>query len=117
MSKRIDDAVDVLHAILVAHKAAPCNSSSDVRRIRIRAVKDVAEARGVTHQDIADVYIRRLNPYVKQTRHFDALVSQWIQGDSIELKAALEKSCLDRGDSRRVEAFFSVNHLPLGDEV
>ncbi len=106
MSKRIDDAIDVLHAVLQAYEADP---NTTIRKHRIQAVKDVADSRGVTHQDIADVYIRRLAPYVKQTAHFDSLVAQWLQGRPIELKAALEKSSLDAGDHGRIKAFFDAN--------
>lgn len=110
MSKRIDDAIDVLHAVRQAIEADESQSWS-VRQLRIQAVKDVAAARGVTPQDIADVYIRRLAPYVKQTAHFDALITHWLQGQPIELKAALEKSSLDADDQGRIKAFFEANQM------
>ncbi len=110
MSKRIDDAIDVLHAVRQAIEGDGAQTWN-VRQLRIQAVKDVAATRGVTPQDIADVYIRRLAPYVRQTAHFDALVTQWLHGHSIELKAALEKSSLDAGDRGRIKAFFEANQM------
>lgn len=107
MSQRIDDAIDVLFAIKQVYKN---DQRQAVRDIRLQAVKDIAAARGVNPRTIADVYIRRLSPYITGTGEFDARVSQWLKGHPVELKAALEKCSLDANDHGRIKAFFDANH-------
>lgn len=106
MSVRIDDAIDLLCLIRDGHEASP---SEPLRSIRIAALEQVAKARGVTRQDIADVYIRRLSPSVRGTREFDRIVAEWLRGQPRELKAALEKNSLDKADTGRIKAFFEAD--------
>jgi len=106
MSQRIDDAIDVLFAIKQVYET---DQTQGIRDIRLQAVKDTAAARGVNPRTIADVYIRRLSPYVKGTGEFDARVGQWLKGHPVELKAALEKCSLDANDQGRIKAFFDAN--------
>lgn len=106
MSVRIDDAIDVLCIMRDAHETSP---QEPLRNVRIGALERVAKARGVTRQDIADVYIRRMAPSVRGTKEFDRLVADWLRGHPRELKAALEKSSLDKGDLGRIKAFFEAD--------
>lgn len=106
MSQRIDDAIDVLVAIRQAHEN---EGRESLRSIRIGAVKSVADARGVEPKTIADVYIRRLRPYVKKTADFDRLVLEWLNGRAMNLHAALDKCSLDAADRGRIKAFFEAD--------
>jgi len=85
------------------------DQTQGIRNNRLQEVKDTAAARGVNPRTIADVYIRRLSPYVKGTGEFDARVGQWLKGHPVELKAALEKCSLDANDQGRIKAFFDAN--------
>lgn len=105
MSIKIDDAIDVLYLIREDYSAR----QEPLRAIRLRALEKVSKARGVTRNDIADVYIRRLRPYIKSTGEFDRVVHEWLLGRPVELRAALEKCSLDKGDTGRIKAFFEAD--------
>ena len=106
MSVRIDDAIDVLCLIRDSHEASPGES---LKKIRISACKQIAKSRGVTREDIADVYIRRLTPTIIGTGQFDRVVADWLRGQPRELKAALELNSQDKGDTGRIKAFFEAD--------
>lgn len=106
MSKRIDDAVEVLFALRQLYDT---ESGESLAQLRVKAITAVAAFRGVDRKTIADIYMRRLAPYVRNTAEFDAVVAQWLNGHPGELKAALEKRTLDAGDRGRIRAFFDVD--------
>lgn len=109
MSVRIDDALDVLSLIREQYITA----QAPLKAIRLRALQAVAKARGVTRNDIADIYIRRLRPYVSSTAEFDRVVHAWLLGRHVELKATLEKCSLDQNDMGRIKAFFEADALRI----
>jgi len=113
MSRRIDDAIDLLITIGQLHEAQP---DSSVAQLRLQAIDAVAGSRSIHSKTIADIYIRRLKPYVTNTGEFDVLVARWLNGHPVELKAALEKRALDVGDDGRIRAFFDASPVRESDE-
>lgn len=103
MSQKIDDVLEVLGRIRRGHR--PGHSRS-VQEARIRAIHDIAKERGVTHQTIADAYLRRLKPDIDGTPQFDKVVNEWLSGKADSLRRVLEKHALDRGDELEIQRFF-----------
>ncbi len=103
MSQKIDDVLDVLSRIRRGYRPG---SPRSVKDARIRAIHDIAEERGVTHQTIGDAYLRRLKPDIDGTPQFDKAVREWLNGESNTLRRVLEKHALDRGDEMEIQKFF-----------
>lgn len=104
MSQKIDDVLQVLAGIRDGYRQG---KPEPLRSVRIRAVRRIAEQRGVDYQTIADAYIRRLAPDIRRTPAFDRLVEEWLASDSPALQRILERHTLDRGDPARIRQFFA----------
>jgi hypothetical protein len=104
MSKKIDDVLEVL--MHMRHSYQPGHPDS-IREARKSAIKTIGAGRGVTHQTIADAYLRRPKPQVDGTPQFDLLVGEWLDGRSDTLRRALEHHARDSGDQPSISKFFS----------
>jgi hypothetical protein len=104
MSQKIDDVLEVLVTIRKGYRA---DLAGSIREVRIRAIRAIANERGVTSQTIGDAYLRRLEPDIKGTPAFDRVTENWLSGKSDFLMKVLERQALDDGDRARIKKFFA----------
>lgn len=110
MSQKIDDILQILEGIRADYGLGNADA---IRRVRIRVVRQIAKARNVDYQTIADAYIRRLVPDIERTPAFDQLVEEWLASESPALRKVLESHALDHGDTDRIAMFFKQAAEPI----
>jgi hypothetical protein len=104
MSQKIDDVLEVLERVRQEVRSSARKSARDAR---IRAVRAIAKARGVTYQTIGDAYLRRLKPDIDGTTAFDMVMQAWLDGHPDSLKKVLFNQALDSADHLSIGRFFT----------
>lgn len=102
MSQKIKDVLSVIEEIKTG--ASP---GYPIKNIRRDAIKRIAQKRKVEPNTIADAYLRRLRPFIKNTAAFDVLIEQWLSKKSNSLKNRLFSACIDDEDPVLIRNFFS----------
>ena len=105
MSQLISDVLEVLGRIRNGYR--PGQQRQSIREARIAAIHDIGKERGVTHQTIADAYLRRLEPDIVGTTAFDLAARDWLEGNPGTLRKALQHHAVNRNDELEIERFFA----------
>ena len=99
MSKRIDQAIDVL-AEVWARKHA-------ISSIRRQAEVAVATRYGTEVGTVHAALTRGLEPFVEGSRDFDDLLARWLYADDQELRRVLLARAVSVADRTKIETFFA----------
>ena len=98
---------DLLSTLEIIRRDYSPSTERSITELRIAAVNEIAIARNVSAQTVADAHRRRLEPELRGSEDFDAAVSEWINGRQSILKTALVSHSPTEVDRLAVEAFFS----------
>lgn len=92
-------------------------SSAQFKRIRIGALKKLAETMSMTYQSALDVCREQFRPEIDGTDQFDTIVYRWLSQDDMNIRKIALKHSIDEKDARDISAFFgSPNQLNVQSE-
>jgi predicted restriction endonuclease len=112
MSKRIEEILDVLNEIRIAHRN---DQSASARELRLRVLPKVAEKHEIALQTVQDKYLRQLRPHVENVADFDKLVDKWLATGATTLKTILDQHAVDSQDNEAIREFFGAHDSSYKD--
>ncbi|HEX9971762.1 MAG TPA: hypothetical protein VGD14_06790, partial [bacterium] len=75
MSSRIDQLLEVIQLIQSEFRINKGNCS--IKEIRLKAVKQIAEAKDIVIGSVSTKFIRELTPEISGTKEFDNFLYRW----------------------------------------
>ena len=101
MSEVVTDVLEVLRHVRKGYR--PNQKMRSIKEARVAAIREIGKERGVTHQTIADAYLRRLKPFIVGTTAFDIATRDWLEGDAGTLRKALHNRAASRTDELEID--------------
>jgi predicted HNH restriction endonuclease len=104
MSARVAQIIEIIEEIL--GDFYDNRQQTSISQLRIKAVRSVADRRGITTNSVADKFIRQLSPEITSTSQFDALLKNWLINKSMELRDTILKHAVDSHDRQLITSSF-----------